>query len=392
MYVGLSKEHEALRDELRAYYDQLLTPEVEEDLRKGEGVGQVSKDTWKKMAGDGYAGVGWPKEWGGRGLTPIEQFVFFDESMRAGAPVPMLTINSVAPTIMRYGSEEQKQFYVPKILKGEIHFAIGYTEPDAGTDLASLKTKAVRDGDEYVINGQKVFTSLASGVDYIWLAVRTNQEVKKHKGISIIIVPTDTPGFRYVPIDNFGATNTNITYYEDVRVPAGNLVGEENGGWGLITNQLNHERVTLCSSGVVERMLDDVRGWAQQTKLADGRRVIDQEWVQINLGRVHAKLEFLRLANWRVAWLAQSGAVLNPADASTIKVYGTEFYMEAARLLMEVMRDQAPLQGESPGAVLRGRVERMLRSMHILTFGGGTNEMQRDLIAIFGLNMPGSPR
>ncbi|HTD51321.1 MAG TPA: acyl-CoA dehydrogenase family protein [Acidimicrobiia bacterium] len=392
MYVGLSKEHEALRDELRAYYDQLLTPEVEDDLRKGEGVGQVSKDTWKKMASDGYAGVGWPKEWGGRGLTPIEQFVFFDESMRAGAPVPMLTINSVAPTIMRFGSEEQKQFYVPKILRGEIHFAIGYTEPDAGTDLASLKTRAVRDGDEYVINGQKVFTSLASGADYIWLAVRTNQQVKKHKGISIIIVPTDTPGFRYVPIDNFGATNTNITYYEDVRVPVGNLVGEENGGWGLITNQLNHERVTLCSSGVVERMLDDVRGWAQHTKLADGRRVIDQEWVQINLGRVHAKLEFLRLANWRVAWLAQSGAALNPADASTIKVYGTEFYMEAARLLMEIMRDQAPLQGDSPGSVLRGRVERMLRSMHILTFGGGTNEMQRDLIAIFGLNMPGSPR
>jgi 3-oxocholest-4-en-26-oyl-CoA dehydrogenase alpha subunit len=392
MYVGLSKEHEALRDELRAYYDQLLTPEVEEDLRKGEGVGQVSKDTWKKMASDGYAGVGWPKEWGGKGLTPIEQFVFFDESMRAGAPVPMLTINSVAPTIMRFGSDEQKQFYVPKILKGEIHFAIGYTEPDAGTDLAALKTRAVRDGDEYVINGQKVFTSLASGADYIWLAVRTNQEVKKHKGISIIIVPTDTPGFRYVPIDNFGATNTNITYYEDVRVPVGNLVGEENGGWGLITNQLNHERVTLCSSGVVERMLDDVRGWAQQTKLADGRRVIDQEWVQINLARVHAKLEFLRLANWRVAWLAQSGAALNPADASTIKVYGTEFYMEAARLLMEVMRDQATLQGDSPGAVLHGRVERMLRSMHILTFGGGTNEMQRDLIAIFGLNMPGSPR
>jgi alkylation response protein AidB-like acyl-CoA dehydrogenase len=392
MYVGLSKEHEALRDELRAYYDKLLTPEVEEDLRKGEGVGQVSKDTWKKMASDGYAGVGWPKEWGGKGLTPIEQFVFFDESMRAGAPVPMLTINSVAPTIMRFGSEEQKQFYVPKILKGEIHFAIGYTEPDAGTDLAALKTTAVRDGDEYIINGQKVFTSLASGSDYIWLAVRTNQEVKKHKGISIIIVPTDTPGFRYVPIDNFGATNTNITYYDDVRVPVGNLVGEENGGWGLITNQLNHERVTLCSSGVVERMLDDVRGWAQQTKLADGRRVIDQEWVQVNLARVHAKLEFLRLANWRVAWLAQSGAALNPADASTIKVYGTEFYMEAARLLMEVMRDQATLQGDSPGAVLRGRVERMLRSMHILTFGGGTNEMQRDLIAIFGLNMPGSPR
>jgi alkylation response protein AidB-like acyl-CoA dehydrogenase len=392
MYVGLDDEQKALQEELRAYYEKLLTPEIEEDLRKGEGVGQASKDTWKQMCADGWAGVGWPKEWGGRGMTPIEQFVFFDESMRAGAPVPMLTINSVAPTIMRYGSEEQKQFYVPKILNGEIHFAIGYTEPDAGTDLASLQTRAVRDGDEYVITGQKVFTSLASGADYIWLAVRTNTEAKKHKGISIIIVPTDTPGFSYKPIDNFGATNTNITYYEDVRVPAGNLVGEENAGWSLITNQLNHERVTLCSSGVVERQLADVMQWAKETKLADGRRVIDQEWVQVNLARVHAKLEFLRLANWRVAWNAQSGAPLNPADASTIKVYGTEFYMEAARLLMEVMRDQAPISGESPGAVIRGRVERMLRSMHILTFGGGTNEMQRDLIAIFGLNMPGSPR
>jgi alkylation response protein AidB-like acyl-CoA dehydrogenase len=392
VYVGLSKEQEALRDELRAYYANLLTPEVEKDLQQGEGVGEGSKRVWKQMASDGWAGVGWPKEWGGRGLTPIEQFVFFDESMRSGAPVPMLTINSVAPTIMRYGSEEQKQFYVPKILAGDIHFAIGYTEPDAGTDLAALQTRAVRDGDEYVINGQKVFTSLASGADYIWLAVRTSTEAKKHKGISIIIVPTDTPGFRYQPIDNMASFNTNITFYEDVRVPVGNLVGEENQGWSLITNQLNHERVTLCSSGVVERAFGDVTKWAQETKLADGRRVIDQEWVQVNLGRVHAKLEFLRLANWKVAWNAQSGAALNPAAASTIKVFGTEFYMEAARLLMEIMRDQATLQGDSPGAVVRGRVERMVRGMHILTFGGGTNEMQRDLIAIFGLNMPGSPR
>jgi len=373
MYVGLSKEHEALRDELRAYYDKLLTPEVEEDLRAGEGVGQVSKDTWKQMASDGYAGVGWPKEWGGKGLTPIEQFVFFDESMRAGAPVPMLTINSVAPTIMRYGSEEQKQFYVPKILAGEIHFAIGYTEPDAGTDLASLKTTAVRDGDEYIINGQKVCT---------------NQEVKKHKGISIIIVPTDTPGFRYVPIDNFGATNTNVTYYDDVRVPVGNLVGDENGGWGLITNQLNHERVTLCSSGVVERMLDDVRGWAQQTKLADGRRVIDQEWVQLNFARVRAGIEALTLMNWKAA----TAPSVDPAFCSAIKVYGTEFYIQAYRLLMEIMGQRSTLGRGSPLALLEGHLERACQGTLILTFGGGVNEVQRDLISLFGLGMPRTPR
>jgi alkylation response protein AidB-like acyl-CoA dehydrogenase len=392
MYVGYSKEHEALRDELRAYYEQLITPEVEEELRRGEGVGERSKLMWKQMAADGWSGLGWPEEYGGKNLTPIEQFVFFDESMRAGAPVPMLTINSVAPTLMRYASEELKREFIPRILAGEIHFAIGYTEPDAGTDLASLKTRAVRDGDEYVINGQKIFTSLATGADYIWLAVRTNPEVKKHKGISIIIVPTDTPGFSVKPIANFAGFNTNITYYEDVRVPAKYLVGEENAGWSLITNQLNHERVTICSSGIVDRHLSDVIAWAKETRLADGRRVIDQEWVQINLAKVHAKLEFLRLANWKVAWEATRGSQLQPAEASTIKVFGTEFYLEAARLMLEVLGNQAPLRRDSPGAVLKGRIEYMVRSMHILTFGGGVNEMQRDLISLFGLDMPSISR
>jgi alkylation response protein AidB-like acyl-CoA dehydrogenase len=392
MYIGLTPELTKLRDELRDYYSKLLTPEVEAELSTGEGIGATPRRIWKQMAADGWAGIGWPEEYGGQGRTAIEQFIFFDESMRIGAPVPMLTINSVAPTIMRYGSQEQKDFYLPKILAGEIHFCIGYTEPDAGTDLASLTTRAERDGDEYVINGQKIFTSLASDSDYVWLAVRTDQNVKKHKGISIIIVPTDTPGFKYEPIRNMGGLDTNVTYYEDVRVPVGNLVGEENQGWNLITNQLNHERVTLCSSGVVERQLEDTIEWAAATKLADGTRVIDQEWVQINLARVHARLEFLKLANFKVAAEATQGAPLNPADASTIKVFGTEFYLEAFRLLMEIIGPSAPVKGGSPEAVLKGRLEARTRSMHILTFGGGTNEMQRDLIAIFGLNMPGSPR
>jgi alkylation response protein AidB-like acyl-CoA dehydrogenase len=392
MYIGLTPELTQLRDELRDYYSKLLTPEVEAELSTGEGIGETPRRIWKQMAADGWAGIGWPEEYGGQGRTAIEQFIFFDESMRIGAPVPMLTINSVAPTIMRYGSQEQKDFYLPKILAGEIHFCIGYTEPDAGTDLASLTTRAERDGDEYVINGQKIFTSLASDSDYVWLAVRTDQNVKKHKGISIIIVPTDTPGFKYEPIRNMGGLDTNVTYYEDVRVPVGNLVGEENQGWNLITNQLNHERVTLCASGVVERQLEDTIEWAAATKLADGTRVIDQEWVQINLARVHARLEFLKLANFKVAAEATQGAPLNPADASTIKVFGTEFYLEAFRLLMEIVGPSAPVKGGSPEAVLKGRLEARTRSMHILTFGGGTNEMQRDLIAIFGLNMPGSPR
>jgi alkylation response protein AidB-like acyl-CoA dehydrogenase len=391
MYIGYTDEQEALRSELRAYYAELLTPEVEEDLSRSAGVGPVPRRVWKQMCADGWSGIGWPKEYGGQGRSAIEQFIFFDESMRAGAPVPMLSLNTVGPTIMNFGTEAQKEFFLPKILQGEIHFCIGYTEPGAGTDLASLKTKAVRDGDEYIINGQKIFTSLASDADYVWLATRTNPEVAKHKGISMFIVPMNTPGVKVVPMKLLGEHDINATFYEDVRVPAANLVGGENNGWSLITNQLNHERVTLCSPGIVERTLDEVQAWAQQTRLADGRRVIDQEWAQVNLAKVRAKLEFLNLINWKVAWTATQGH-LDVADASSIKVFGTEFYLEAFRLLFEVIGQPAYLKRGSPEAVLKSRLESMYRGLLILTFGGGTNEIQRDLISIFGLGLPRSLR
>ncbi|HXQ22688.1 MAG TPA: acyl-CoA dehydrogenase family protein [Candidatus Acidoferrales bacterium] len=392
MKLAYSPEHEALRQELRAYYQKLLTPEILAEVRRSEGVGPTTRKVVLQMGADGWLGIGWPKEYGGRGMTPIEQFIFFDESMRAGAPVPMLTVNSVAPTIMQFGTDEQRQFYLPKILRGEIHFAIGYTEPNAGTDLASLQCRAVRDGDFFVINGQKIFTSLATDADYIWLAVRTDPEAPKHKGISMLIVPTDTPGFRCVPIKNMGNMNTNQTFYDDVRVPVGNLVGKLNGGWKLITNQLNHERVTLCSAGMIEGTFDETVRWAKETTLADGRRVIDQPWVQMNIARIHARLDFLRLMNFKVAWNAEQGEPLNPAHASSIKVFGTEFYLEACRSMLEILGAAGTFRGGSPDAAVNGRVGFMQRSIHVLTFGGGTNEMQRDLIALFGLGMPVQPR
>ena len=293
---------------------------------------------------------------------------------------------------MQFGSEEQKQFFLPKILAGEIHFAIGYTEPDHGTDLAALETRAVRDGDEYVINGTKIFTSLASDADYIWLACRTDPEAPRHKGISMIIVPTDTPGFSYTPIDSIGSFNTNYTFYEDVRVPASNLVGPEHGGWGLITNQLNHERVTICSSGIIERRYRDLLAWAKETTTAEGERIIDLPWVQRNLAHIRAHHEFLRLANYEIAFKAERGDPLNPADASVVKVYGSELYMEAYDLMLEIVGAAAGVEDGSPGAVLRGQLQADIRSQHVLTFGGGTNEMQRGLIAVFALGMPGSPR
>jgi 3-oxocholest-4-en-26-oyl-CoA dehydrogenase alpha subunit len=391
MEIGLTEDQEALRSELREYYSNLLTPDLEAELATSAGVGPTVRRVVKQMAADGWLGIGWPPEYGGQGRSAIEQFIFFDESMRSGAPVPMLTINTVGPTIMAFGSDEQKAFFLPKILAGEIHFCIGYTEPNAGTDLAALVTKGEVDGDELVINGQKVFTSLAGDADYCWLAVRTNPDASKHKGISIVIVPMDTPGVRVVPMQLIGDHNINTTYWEDVRVPITNVVGGLNNGWSLITNQLNHERVTLCSPGIIERALGDTLEWAKQTELTDGRRVIDQEWARINIAKVRAKLEFLRLINWKVAWTATEGH-LDVADASSIKVFGTEFYLEALRLLSEVIGPTAVLRRDSPGAVLKGRLESYSRGLIILTFGGGTNEVQRDLIAIFGLGMPRSLR
>ena len=392
MYVGYDEDQQALRQELRDYYAELLTPEVQEGLADANGGGPAMRKVVKQMGTDGWLGLGWPEEYGGTNKSQREQFIFFDESMRAGAPVPMLTINTVGPTIFRYGTDEQKDRFLPQILRGEIHFCIGYTEPGAGTDLAALKTRAVRDGDEYVINGQKIFTSLASDADYCWLAVRTNPDVSKHKGISMIIVPMDTPGITVQPMDLLSEHDINQVFYEDVRVPAANLVGGENNGWSLITNQLNHERVTLCSSGMLEQTYEEALRYAQETKLADGRRVIDQEWAQLNLARVRAGLEFLRLINWKVAWGATEGLPLDIGDASTIKVFGTEFYLEAFRLLMEVVGPASYLRRESPEALLRSRLERNYRSLIILTFGGGVNEVQRDLIAMFALGLPRADR
>ena len=391
MDFAFTAEQVALRHELRTYFAALMTPEVDDALHRSGWGGALYKDLVRQIGADGWLGVGWPEEYGGQGRTPVEQLIFFDEAQRSAAPVPMLSINTVGPTIMRFGSDEQRERFLPPILAGELHFAIGYTEPGAGTDLAALRTSAVLDGDEYVVNGQKVFTTQAEDADYVWLAVRTDPEAPKHKGISILLMPTDTPGFSRTPIRVMGEGSTNATYYQDVRIPAANLVGRENEGWKLITTQLNHERVALCNSGATERVLDEVRGWAQQTKLADGRRVVDQEWVQVNLARVAAETEALRLMNLRVASALQSGD-LKGADASAMKVFGTESDLRVNRLLMEVIGSAAYLQRGSPEAVLQGRLERRCQSALIRTFGGGATEIQRDIIAMRGLGMPRAPR
>ncbi|MBM7458261.1 acyl-CoA dehydrogenase family protein [Rhodococcus coprophilus] len=394
MDISYTSEQQALREELRSYFTHLMTPERREALAAttGEyGSGNVYREVVQQMGKDGWLTLGWPEEYGGQNRSAMDQLIFTDEAAIAGAPVPFLTIDSVAPTIMHYGTPEQKEYFLPRISAGELHFSIGYSEPEAGTDLASLRTTAVRDGDDWVINGQKMWTSLIAYADYIWLAVRTDPDAKKHKGISVLIVPTDAEGFSYTPVHTMAGPDTSATYYQDVRVPASALVGEENRGWSLITNQLNHERVALTSAGPVLTALAEVRRWAQETKLPDGRRVADQEWVQVNLARVHARAEYLKLMNWDIASSAGK-TPLGPAPASANKVFGTEFATEAYRLLMEILGPSATVRQNSPGALLRGRIERMHRSSLILTFGGGTNEVQRDIIAMAALGQPPAKR
>ncbi|NTY59461.1 acyl-CoA dehydrogenase family protein [Mycolicibacterium sphagni] len=390
MRISYTPEQEELRRELRTYFGKLMTPERQEALMSttgGEiGTGNVYRETVSQMGKDGWLTLNWPTEYGGQNRTPMDSLIFTDEAAVAGAPVPFLTINSVAPTIMAFGTEEQKSFYLPKIAAGDLHFAIGYSEPGAGTDLAALRTTAVRDGDDYVVNGQKMWTSLIQYADYVWLAVRTNTEAKKHRGISVLIVPTTSEGFSWTPVHTMAGVGTSATYYQDVRVPASSRVGDENAGWKLVTNQLNHERVALVSAQPIFLALNQVREWAQNTKDVHGNRLIDSEWVQLNLARVLAKVEYLKLINWELA-SAKTGT-LNPADASAAKVFGTELATEAYRLLMEILGPSATLRQDSHGALLRGRVERMHRAALILTFGGGTNEIQRDIIGMVALGLP----
>ncbi|MEU0266871.1 acyl-CoA dehydrogenase family protein [Nocardioides sp. NPDC006303] len=400
MHVALTPAQEQLRSELNSYFAQLVTPERRAALARASGEfgdeadKEVYLSTIRQIGADGWLGIGWPKEYGGQDRSMVEQLIFTDAAAVAGVPIPYLTLNTVGPTIMRFGTDEQKAYFLPKILAGELHFSIGYSEPGSGTDLASLQTRAVLDegSGEWVINGQKMWTSLIQYADWIWLACRTEPEASRHKGLSMILVPTSSEGFSYTPVQTVAGVGTSATYYSDVRVPASNLVSSRGGGWALMTNQLNHERVALTSAAPLVHSIGLVKEWARTTVLPDGSRVIDAEWVQLALGRAHARIEALSLINWKLASDADHGVALSPAEASATKVYGSELATEVYRTLMEIVGPHAGITADSPGAVLAGRLERFHRSSLVMTFGGGTNEIQRDIIGYVGLGLPAAKR
>lgn len=388
MHLEYTPEQRQLRTELRTYFAGLVPDDVHARYADPAAQKRFYRETVRRLGEDRWLGVGWPEEYGGRGLSAMEQFIFFDEAAQAGVPLPLMALNTVGPTLMRYGSDEQKAYFLPRILSGELDFAIGYSEPDAGTDLAALRTRAVREGDEYVVNGQKIWTTNGDTADWVWLAVRTDPEAKPHKGITMLLVPTSDPGYSCTLINTLASHDTTASYYEDIRVPVSRRVGEENGGWRLITNQLNHERVTLAAHGTMAiRALTDVQRWAMDTKLADGRRVIDLNWVRGRLARTHTRLDAMKLLNWKMVSAVEQGT-LTPQDASAVKVYGSEARRDAYGWLMEVVGAAGPLKEGSAGAVLHGELERGYRSAVIFTFGGGNNEIQREIISWIGLGMP----
>ncbi|MGW4143090.1 acyl-CoA dehydrogenase family protein [Streptomyces mirabilis] len=382
MHLAPTERQQRLRAELRTYFRDLMPdgpPPADDPGRQ--------RALLRRIGADGLLGIGWPVAYGGQGRGADEQFVFFDEAYRAGAPVSMVTLNTVGPTLMKYGSEAQKEYFLPHVLSGDLVFAIGYSEPSAGTDLASLRTRAVREGESWLIDGQKIFTSNAQHADWIWLACRTDPDAPKHRGISIVLVPTDAPGFSWTPIETVGGLTTTATYYDGIRVPSSNLVGEENGGWELITNQLNHERVALAAIGMqAEDFYAAALRAARTPDPVTGRRRVDEPWVRFRLAEVHARLAASRLLNWRLVGDVGAGR-LAPGDASGVKVAGTESAVASYRMCQEVVGAQALVRSGSPGVFGDGELERMNRAAQINTFGGGVSEVQREIVATMRLGM-----
>lgn len=390
MHCALTPAQVALRKEIRSYYEQLLTPELKELLRVHAAT-PTYKEVIAQMGRDGWLAVGWPKEYGGRGYGPVEQLIFVQETLRAGAPLPFVTLSTVGPALMAHGSEAHKAYFLPKIAAGEMHFAIGYTEPGSGTDLASLKTSAVRDGDDFIVNGSKLFTSHAEGADYIWLAVRTDPDAPKHKGISILMVDTRSPGFSLTPIDTVAGMHTNVTYYNDVRVPADMLVGELNQGWRLITSQLNHERIGIAARGIYgEDMYERVLAWTGEPR-PDGTKPIDNPIARRLMADAYARLESLRWLNYRLAVSLQDSQP-GPAFPSAAKVQGVETLIRVYRDLQQVVGLGGLITHGSPAEILAGDLELNYRKCQLNTYGGGSGEVMREMVAHFGLGLPRTSR
>ena len=391
MDFHLTAEQGKWQEEVRDFLREAMTPEFRSELNESEGGelfrGALEKQFWRKVAERGWLASNWPKEFGGLEKTAIEQLILLRELTSAGAPPLTLTITSIAPTIMRFGSDENKETWIPKIAAGDVEFALGYSEPDAGSDLASLQTKAVLDGDEWVINGQKIWNSHAHLCTHEWLAVRTDPDAPKHKGISVIVVPIDSPGIEYQPLWTWGDFRTNQIFFDNVRVPKENLIGEVNRGWYYIASALDLERVAIGAfAAELERMLDEFVEHAKTT-VVDGEIIANKPEVRRAVAESVRDLEIEYLFSMRTAAMIDAGLVPNK-EASMLKFYGSELMTRLTGTAMRLQGLFGQLDKHDPLAPIGGIMERTYRKAPPLRFGGGANEIQRNIVAQRGLGLP----
>ena len=377
-------EYADFRSELRAFIQERRTPALLEEYAATYGSGgPLIAAFHRELDERGWMRMCWPVENGGEGRNMLYQYIFVEEMEYFGMPYGNLTFTSIAPSVVAFGNEEQKAAWLPGIYRGEYCFALGYSEPNAGTDLASLRTKAELDGSEYVINGQKIWTSLADVSTHIWLAVRTDPDSRRHAGISIIVVPTDSPGVTIRPLYTMYGGHTCETFYDDVRVPAANVVGGVNQGWGIVMHALNHERVGLAATGSLARLYDQLVEHLREHR----PEKLEDPAARRRLAEIELDIREHRALALRNAWIISRGGT-PIAEASMAKISGTELRTRIANTSMDLLGREGGLSSESGDAApYDGRAEFNFRLSPIFRFGGGTNEVQRDIVAAAGLGL-----
>jgi len=390
MDFTFTETEEGLRGELRRFLKDTLGENYE-----GGGT-DLSDDDFefgqrfnKALAERGWIAPAWPKQYGGLGATYIEQMIFSEELASAGAPGGgrIFGVGMIGPTLIVHGTEEQKAQHLPGITSGEVLWCQGYSEPGAGSDLASLQTRAVRDGDDYVVNGQKIWTTQAHIADWMFLLARTDIEAPKHKGISFLLLDMKTPGITVRPLVNMADRHEfNEVFFEDVRVPAKNLVGGENRGWYVAMTLLDFERSSVASVAANRRTLQDLCAYAKETP-QNGGTVLDIPWIRTKLADLWVETEASRWLSYRVAGMQQRGLVPN-YEASIVKVLATESSQRIYNFGTKMLGLYGQLNGDSKLARLRGRMEGGYRSAVAPTIYSGSNEIQRNVIATRGLGLP----
>jgi len=388
MKYDFTPEQLAWRDEVRRFVAAHLTLALLDELRESgnEGQGPLARAFILQLRDRGWWGLAWPAEYGGLGRSAIEQWIFVDELEGAGAPMLPLTVTSVAPTIMRVGTEEQKQRWLSRIKAAEVEFALGYSEPEAGTDLAALRTRAVLDGDTWVVNGQKMWNTMAHTATHNWLAVRTEPDAPKHKGISMMIVPMDAPGVTVQPIYVWPGLRTNAMFLDNVRVPRDYLIGERGMGFYYAAMALNFERLSIGSVAMTRRFFRALVALVRILDV-DGQPLRAHPWVRERLARLAVDIEAARMLGLETAWAVDQGRV-PAAESSMAKVFVSELAQRVADTGSEILGMAGQLHPDEPQALLHGRLQWLYRTAPLLAFGGGTNEVQRNIIAMLGYGLP----